>query len=173
RAKHIVNKAVVNEDASVKLVRELKEEVALLRRKLEMVGPNNSRGSDLKDRLQANEKLIADLNQTWEEKLRRTQAIQMEREQALAALGISVDVNETGAAVGLHAPKDIPHLVNLSEDPLLSECLVYNLKPGRTSVGSNDETSTADIRLSALGGVAPNHCYFDYNTATGIRAETC
>ncbi|KAJ1952335.1 hypothetical protein EC988_003613, partial [Linderina pennispora] len=167
RAKHIINQAMVNEDASVKLVRELKEEVALLRRKLAMAGPNNSRGSDLKDQLQANEKLIAELNQTWEEKLRRTQAIQMEREQALAALGISIDTNEAGVGVGLHAPKDIPHLVNLSEDPLMSECLVYNLKPGRTLVGSNDEGSSADIRLSALGDVVPNHCYFDYDTATG------
>ncbi|ORX74357.1 kinesin-domain-containing protein [Linderina pennispora] len=153
RAKHIINQATVNEDASVRLVRDLKEEVALLRRKLAMAGPNNSRGSDLKDQLQANEKLIAELNQTWEEKLRRTQAIQMEREQALAALGISIDTNEAG--------------VNLSEDPLMSECLVYNLKPGRTLVGSSDEGSSADIRLSALGDVVPNHCYFDYDTATG------
>ncbi|KAI8321537.1 kinesin-domain-containing protein [Martensiomyces pterosporus] len=169
-AKHIVNQATVNEDATVKLVRELKEEVASLRRRLAMAGPNNSQGSDLQDQLEANEKLIHELNQTWEEKLRRTQAIQMERERALAALGISIDTNRAGYGVGLHAPRDIPHLVNLSEDPLMSECLVYNLKPGRTTVGADGEATEGgdtDIKLSASGGVSRHHCSFDYDVSSG------
>ncbi|KAJ2005203.1 hypothetical protein GGI04_002337 [Coemansia thaxteri] len=156
RAKHIVNQATVNEDATAKLVRELKEEVAGLRQRLLAAGPNNAPGGgDLEDRVRANEKLIAELNRTWEEKLRHTQRIQAEREQALAALGIAIDTS----GLGLHAPRDIPHLVNLSEDPLMSECLVYNLKRGHTLVGSGD----VDIRLSAAGGVAPRHCIFAHD----------
>lgn len=28
----------------------------------------------------------------------------------------------------------MPHLVNLNEDPLMSECLIYQIKPGKTLV---------------------------------------
>ncbi|KAJ2716944.1 hypothetical protein H4R19_000343 [Coemansia spiralis] len=171
RARHIVNVATVNEDATVKLVRQLKGEIAELRRRLELAGPaaaqaaqaGSPAGGELEDQLAANEKLIAELNQSWEDKLFRTQALQHEREQALAALGIAVDTNRHGLGIGLHAPRDIPHLVNLSEDPLMSECLVYNLKPGTTVVGSSDR---ADIRLGASGGVAARHCFFDYSPAS-------
>ncbi|KAJ1730427.1 hypothetical protein LPJ61_003013, partial [Coemansia biformis] len=173
RARHIVNVATVNEDATVKLVRQLKGEIAELRRRLELAKPatpstasggsSSGSGGELEDQLVANEKLIAELNQSWEDKLHRTQALQQEREQALAALGIAVDTNQQGLGVGLHAPRDIPHLVNLSEDPLMSECLVYNIKPGTTVVGSSEH---ADIRLGASGGVAARHCFFDYSSAT-------
>ncbi|KAJ2868651.1 hypothetical protein GGI22_000745 [Coemansia erecta] len=159
RAKHIVNVATVNEDATVKLVRELKEEIAELRKRLSLTGPNSAQGGDLEDQLVANEKLIAEMNQTWEQKLQRTQALQMEREQALAALGIAIDTNSAGMGVGLHAPRDIPHLVNLSEDPLMSECLVYNIKAGRTLVGTAPD---ADIRLGG-NSVCAHHCWFEYD----------
>ncbi|KAJ2554462.1 hypothetical protein EV175_002575 [Coemansia sp. RSA 1933] len=159
RAKHIVNVATVNEDATVKLVRELKEEIAELRKRLALAGPNSAQGGDLEDQLEANEKLIAEMNQTWEQKLQRTQTLQMERERALAALGIAIDTNSAGLGVGLHAPRDIPHLVNLSEDPLMSECLVYNIKPGHTLVGS---ATDADIRLGGTS-VCAHHCRFDYD----------
>ncbi|KAJ1667545.1 hypothetical protein IW140_002125 [Coemansia sp. RSA 1813] len=159
RAKHIINVATVNEDANVKLVRELKEEIAELRKRLALAGPNSAQGGDLEDQLVANEKLIAEMNQTWEQKLQRTQTLQMEREQALAALGISIDTNSAGMGVGLHAPRDIPHLVNLSEDPLMSECLVYNIKPGRTLVGT---ATDVDIRLGG-NNVCAHHCWFNYD----------
>ncbi|KAJ2638093.1 hypothetical protein GGF40_001905 [Coemansia sp. RSA 1286] len=157
RAKRIVNKATVNEDATSRLVRDLKAEVAQLRQQL----AKDESSKDLEDQLAASEKLVAELNTSWEEKLRRTQMIQAERERALAALGISVDTNREGYGVGLHAPRDIPHLVNLSEDPLMSECLVYNIKPGKTLVGS---AADVDIRLGVSGGVEPMHCYFEYNS---------
>ncbi|KAJ2316387.1 hypothetical protein IWW52_003672, partial [Coemansia sp. RSA 2704] len=162
RAKHIVNVATVNEDASVKLVRQLKEEIAELRRQLEQAAPaaaGAGSGHDLEEQLAADEKLVAELNQSWEEKLRRTQTLQQEREQALQALGIAVDMNRQGMGVGLHAPRDIPHLVNLNEDPLMSECLVYNIKPGTTLVGGSN--GDADIKLG--GDVAPRHCLLEYD----------
>ncbi|PIA18525.1 kinesin-domain-containing protein [Coemansia reversa NRRL 1564] len=176
RARHIVNVATVNEDATAKLVRQLREEINELQRQLhKRTAPsattsNNANGGgvgsggDLEDQLAADEKLIAELNQSWEEKLQRTQALQQAQEQALAAMGISVDTDGQGQGVGLHAPRDIPHLVNLSEDPLMSECLVYNLKPGTTVVGDDD---SADIRLG--GGVAQNHCVFEYDGELIVR----
>ncbi|KAJ2729673.1 hypothetical protein H4S00_000368 [Coemansia sp. D1744] len=175
RAKHIVNVATVNEDATVKMVRQLKEEIAELRRRLaEAVpaepgfGASTGSGHELEEQLAADEKLVAELNQSWEEKLHRTQTLQQEREQALQALGIAVDMNRQGLGVGLHAPRDIPHLVNLNEDPLMSECLVYNIKPGTTVVGchSDEAESGADIQLG--GDVAPRHCFFDYDLDTGV-----
>ncbi|CAG8676494.1 1870_t:CDS:1, partial [Paraglomus occultum] len=42
-----------------------------------------------------------------------------EREKALDELGIMVEKN----AVGVHPPKKVPHLINLNEDPLMSEYL--------------------------------------------------
>ena len=40
-----------------------------------------------------------------------------------------------------------PNLVNLSEDPLLSETLLYILKDGLTRVGRMAEGSKLDIQL--------------------------
>ena len=43
------------------------------------------------------------LNETWEEKLQRTQEVQKEREKALEELGITVEKN----LVGVHTPKKV------------------------------------------------------------------
>jgi len=51
------------------------------------------------------------------------------------------------------------HLVNLNEDPLMSECLLYYIKDGRTSVGSLD---TQDIQLYGPS-ILNQHCYFTSN----------
>ncbi|KAF9924027.1 kinesin-like protein Klp8 [Linnemannia zychae] len=183
QAKRIKNKAVVNEDPNAKLIRELKEELLELRSKLSIYDPTQA-GSDLKsphsavtivdlngntrtltkdqlqDEVQASEKIMAELNETWEEKLRKTQEIQQEREKTLEELGISVDKGQ----VGVHTPKKMPHLVNLNEDPLMSECLVYHLKPGKTLVGRLESSVPADIRLSGTS-IHDAHCYFENNNS--------
>ncbi|KAF9319375.1 kinesin-like protein Klp8 [Podila horticola] len=180
QAKRIKNKAIVNEDPNAKLIRELKEELLDLRSKLGVYdpiqGPNvtapdtlvtivdlhgNSRTltkEQLQDEVQASEKIMAELNETWEEKLRKTQEIQQEREKTLEELGISVEKGH----IGVHTPKKMPHLVNLNEDPLMSECLVYQLKPGKTQVGKLESSSPADIRLSGTN-IGDAHCYFENN----------
>jgi len=48
------------------------------------------------------------------------------------------------------------HLVNLNEDPLMSECLLYYIKDGQTLVGSLD---TQDIQLYGAS-ILNQHCYF-------------
>jgi len=199
QAKKIKNKAVVNEDPNAKLIRELKEELDLLRDKLMVYAPEeleqmaaNSahlKGSNgplspstrqnlnmkqeivIKDQdgverkmtreevveqLQSSEKLLNELNETWEEKLKRTEQIQVEREKALEELGIAVEKNN----VGVYTPKKMPHLVNLNEDPLMSECLMYQIKLGTTRVGRQDSEVPADIRLSGPN-IFDNHCHFD------------
>ncbi|XP_058890615.1 kinesin-like protein KIF1A isoform X13 [Acipenser ruthenus] len=98
------------------------------------------------ERLKETEKIIAELNETWEEKLRRTEAIRMEREALLAEMGVAM--REDGGTVGVFSPKKTPHLVNLNEDPLMSECLLYYIKDGITRVGREDAASRQDIVLS-------------------------
>uniref|UniRef100_A0A8C5A947 Kinesin motor domain-containing protein n=1 Tax=Gadus morhua TaxID=8049 RepID=A0A8C5A947_GADMO len=80
--------------------------------------------------LQETEKIIAELNETWEEKLRKTESIRFERETLLAEMGVSI--KEDGGTLGVFSPKGTPHLVNLNEDPLMSECLLYYIKEGVT-----------------------------------------
>ncbi|KAI7874930.1 kinesin-domain-containing protein [Lichtheimia hyalospora FSU 10163] len=180
QAKKIKNKAVVNEDPNAKIIRELKEELDLLRNRLHVYAPDvaeqliaqstykeievaDSNGQVRKmtkkaivEQLQTSEKLLANLNESWEDKLKKTEEIHTEREKALEELGIAVHKNN----VGVYTPKKIPHLVNLSEDPLMSECLVYQLKPGKTHVGNESSESTAEIRLSGPN-IQDMHCIFE------------
>jgi kinesin family member 1 len=189
-AKRIKTHAVVNEDPNAKLIRELKAELASLRAKLSgnpdedsvydpSVPPHKQfvtlrkpdgtlvrvTKAEIAEQLQASEKLMMEMNQTWEEKLLRTQAIQRERESALEALGISVEKG----LIGFHSPR-VPHLVNLSDDPLLAECLVYNLKPEVvTTVGNM--TSEANIKLTG-SNILPEHCRFE-NTDNVVTIYPC
>ena len=48
----------------------------------------------------------------------------------LAEMGVAI--REDGNTVGVFSPKKTPHLVNLNEDPLMSECLLYYIKDGVT-----------------------------------------
>lgn len=180
-AKRIKNHAIVNEDPNARMIRELKAELAQLRSKLggattgvpgmpvesypegtpldqQMVSIVQADGTikrvskaEIMDQLSQSEKLYKDLNQTWEEKLLRTEEIHKEREAALEELGISIEKGN----VGLSTPKKMPHLINLHDDPLLAECLVYNLKPGITTVGNIG--SSSDIRLTG-SRILEHHC---------------
>ncbi len=201
-AKRIKNHAVVNEDPNARMIRELKEELEKLRSQLTggggASGPNGIveeqyapdtplekqivsiaqpdgtikkvSKAEIVEQLGQSEKLYKDLNQTWEEKLAKTEEIHKEREAALEELGISIEKG----FVGLSTPKNMPHLVNLSDDPLLTECLVYNLKPGTTNVGNSDiDGQTAQIRLNG-SQILADHCDFE-NTdgkVTVIPKET-
>ncbi|KAI4494810.1 hypothetical protein M0804_001011 [Polistes exclamans] len=187
RAKQIVCKAVVNEDANAKLIRELKEEIQKLRELLKQEGIDvqegdeiirtNKREDDYKesrsripshttstiaeeavDQLQASEKLIAELNETWEEKLKRTESIRLQREAVFAEMGVAV--KEDGVTVGVFSPKKTPHLVNLNEDPLMSECLIYYIKDGFTRIGSAEANIPQDIQLCGPH-ILSEHCVFE------------
>ncbi|KAL6711928.1 hypothetical protein ACN47E_002971 [Coniothyrium glycines] len=187
-AKRIKNHAVVNEDPNARMIRELKEELAKLRGQLSGGTAGDANGvseeqyapdtplekqivsitqpdgtikkvskAEIVEQLDQSEKLYNDLNQTWEEKLQKTEEIHKEREAALEELGISIEKG----FVGLSTPKNMPHLVNLSDDPLLTECLVYNLKPGTTTVGNSDvDGQTAQIRLNG-SQILAEHCTFE------------
>ncbi|XP_039756147.1 kinesin-like protein unc-104 isoform X8 [Pararge aegeria] len=200
RAKQIVCKAVVNEDANAKLIRELKEEILKLRELLKAEGIDVEEGPDGRvlyekkdqptseenaspmrkksesealspklsraattiaeeavDQLQASEKLIAELNETWEEKLKRTEQIRVQREAVFAEMGLAV---KEGVTVGVYSPKKTPHLVNLNEDPNLSECLLYYIKDGITRLGTAEGNVPQDIQLCG-SHILSEHCIFE------------
>ncbi|KAI9481059.1 MAG: hypothetical protein EXX96DRAFT_482414 [Benjaminiella poitrasii] len=107
------------------------------------------------DQLQSSEKLLLEVKQTWEERMRKTEEIHREREKALEELGVIVEKDN----VGVYAPRSI-HLINLNEDPLMTECLMYHIKPGVTRVGRLGSDIHADIRLSGPE-IMDEHCYFE------------
>nr|XP_031308448.1 kinesin-like protein KIF1A isoform X14 [Camelus dromedarius] len=119
------------------------------------------------ERLKETEKIIAELNETWEEKLRRTEAIRMEREALLAEMGVAM--REDGGTLGVFSPKKTPHLVNLNEDPLMSECLLYYIKDGVTRVGREDAEKRQDIVLSGHF-IKEEHCVFRSDSRGGSEA---
>lgn len=209
QAKRIKNKAIVNEDPNAKLIRDLKDELELLRDRLRTYAPeeveqltatsaykssgvnptsSTSRASaaaaaassaakkplseieimdssgkkkkmskeEIIEQLQSSEKLLANLNESWEEKLKKTEEIHLEREKSLKELGITIEKND----MGVYTPKTIPFIVNLNEDPLMSECLMYQIKPGFTRLGRQESEVQADIRLSG-SNIQEEHCTFE------------
>lgn len=146
RAKRIINHAVVNEDPNARIIRELREEVEMLRGQLKFA----STPEGINERLKESETLMKEISQTWEEKLRKTEKIHQERQQALEKMGISVQ------ASGIKVETNKYYLVNLNADPSLNELLVYYMKE-RTLVGRPDAPSEQDIQLSGLG-IMPQHC---------------
>ena len=155
RVKRIKTRPVVNEDANVKFIRELKQELLALRAQLAGSSDAGPTKAELLEKLMESEKLMLEASRSWEERLAKAREIQNHRDAALESLGISVDENQ----IGLHMPK-YPHLVNVSDDPLLNTCLIYNIRPGVTEVG-NETSENVQIRLGGTG-ILPRHCRFEY-----------
>uniref|UniRef100_A0A665WGX5 Kinesin family member 13Bb n=1 Tax=Echeneis naucrates TaxID=173247 RepID=A0A665WGX5_ECHNA len=166
RAKSIVNHAVVNEDPNARIIRELREEVEKLREQL--TEAELMKAPELKERLEESEKLIQEMTVTWEEKLRKTEAVAQERQRQLESLGISLQSS------GIRVVDDKCFLVNLNADPALNELLVYYLKE-HTRVGS---ANSQDIQLCGMA-IQPEHCVIDITEKNGVlltphrNARTC
>ena len=75
---------------------------------------------------------------------------------------MGVALRDDTTVSGVFSPKNIPHLVNLNEDPFMSECLLYYLKVNDvTYVGTAD--LPADIVLCGKG-ICPRHAVFEFIT---------
>ncbi|KAK7489441.1 hypothetical protein BaRGS_00019385 [Batillaria attramentaria] len=145
RAKRIVNHAVINEDPNARIIRELREEVEMLRQQLSAA--QSMKAPDLQDRLMESEKLMKDMSKTWEEKLAETERIHHERHKALEQMGVSVQTS------GIRLDNTCPYLVNLNADPSLNELLVYYLKTSSCTSLSPDSDRRA-VNKAWLGGLA-------------------
>ncbi|XP_022651969.1 kinesin-like protein KIF13A isoform X4 [Varroa jacobsoni] len=149
RAKRIVNHAVVNEDPNAKLIRQLKQQVEELKARLLQV-----RSADVSARLEESESLMKEISQPWEEKVKHTEQVHIQRQQALEKMGISVEAD------GIKVESDKFYLVNLNADPSLNEMLLFNIKKERTLVGRPDSERPEvqpDIHLFGIG-IQNEHC---------------
>jgi kinesin family protein 14 len=150
QARSIVNIARINEDHSSRLIRELRQEIEWLKTQLGFEGDIHSilrsheEVQQLKEKLNEYEKLMKEMTISWEERLRKTEERKREEADQLKKAGVSFKVDNRQ-----------PNLVNLNDDPQLSEMLLYVLKQGDTSVGRSPQ---CDIQLTAPL-VAKDHWY--------------
>uniref|UniRef100_A0A3Q3JYI2 Kinesin-like protein KIF14 n=1 Tax=Monopterus albus TaxID=43700 RepID=A0A3Q3JYI2_MONAL len=82
----------------------------------------------------------------WREKLEQAEIRKREETKELQKAGVTFKVDNR-----------LPNLVNLNEDPQLSEMLLYMIKEGRTTVGKLKSDSTHDIQLTGAL-IADQHC---------------
>ncbi|CAN7945420.1 unnamed protein product, partial [Ixodes pacificus] len=143
RAKNIINKPTINEDANVKLIKELREEIARLKSK---VGIDD--GSTLvMEKLQENEARVKFLTEEWTEKWKETHKILKEQK----TLGLRM----SGQGVVLDSER--PHLIGLGDDLLSTGVVLYHLKDGITNIGTEKAAIKQDIVLSG-SGIQDEHC---------------
>ncbi|XP_061096949.1 kinesin-like protein KIF14 [Conger conger] len=154
QARLIINIAKVNEDNNAKLIRELKAEVEKLKAaqmSAKGVEPENMRLfqqeiAALKTQLTQQEREMAEAHRKWKEKLEQAEKRKREETKELQKAGITFKVDNR-----------LPNLVNLNEDPQLSEMLLYMIKEGQTKVGKHKSESAHDIQLSGAL-IADEHC---------------
>ncbi|XP_017268278.1 uncharacterized protein kif16bb [Kryptolebias marmoratus] len=131
RAKNIMNTPRVNEDGSVKMIRELQAEVTRLQTLL------------------AEATQVESVTEQWNSKWDQTQNILQEETVAL---------RKEGSGVVLDCL--LPHLIGIDEDLLRAGINLYYLKEGRTLIGSDDALCSQDIVLHGPG-LLREHCVLE------------
>lgn len=144
RAKNIINKPTVNEDPSVKLIRELREEIDRL--KAVMSGDPVMLAA-VQEQLAVKEAKEQKLTEAWNEKWKEAAKILQEHN----ALGLK----RTGLGVVLDSDK--PHLIGLDEDILSTGITLYQLREGNTLIGCEESEESPHIALKGPG-ILPLHC---------------
>lgn len=143
RAKNIINKPTINEDPNVKLIKELREEIARL--KCRLGGDDGS--TSVMEKLQENEARVKFLTDEWTEKWKETHKILKEQK----TLGLRM----SGQGVVLDSER--PHLIGLGDGLLSTGVVLYHLKDGRTLIGTDAAGVKQDIVLNGAG-ILGEHC---------------
>ncbi|XP_053568097.1 kinesin-like protein KIF16B isoform X2 [Bombina bombina] len=153
RAKNIINKPTINEDANVKLIRELRAEIARLKALLtqgnQIALLDSPTALSMEEKLQQNEARVEELTKEWTNKWNETQNILKEQTLALRKEGIGVVLDS-----------ELPHLIGIDDDLLSTGIILYHLKEGRTYVGREDAATDQDIVLHGLD-LESEHCIFE------------
>ncbi|XP_009886287.1 PREDICTED: stAR-related lipid transfer protein 9 [Charadrius vociferus] len=157
-AKNIINKPRVNEDANVKLIRELREEIDRLKSMLMSFELRNSspswsddRDGNLTELVLQNEMKIEQLTKDWTSKWTDRKAIMEE---------YSVDINKEKAGVTIDS--SLPHLMAMDDDILSTGVVLYHLREGTTKIGRSDSDQDQDIVLQGRW-IERDHCMIDNN----------
>uniref|UniRef100_UPI00398E5E76 kinesin-like protein KIF16B isoform X2 n=1 Tax=Pristiophorus japonicus TaxID=55135 RepID=UPI00398E5E76 len=153
RAKNIINKPTINEDSNVKLIRELRAEIARLKALLaqgnQIALLDSPTALSMEEKLQQNEARVEELTKEWTNKWNETQNILKEETLALRKEGIGVVLDS-----------ELPHLIGIDDDLLSTGIILYHLKEGKTYVGREDATTEQDIVLHGLD-LESEHCIFE------------
>eukprot|EP00062_Callorhinchus_milii_P007884 gi/632949996/ref/XP_007890479.1/ PREDICTED: kinesin-like protein KIF16B isoform X3 [Callorhinchus milii] len=153
RAKNIINKPTINEDTNVKLIRELRAEIARLKALLAQGNKiallDSPTALSMEEKLQQNEARVEELTKEWTNKWNETQNILKEETLALRKEGIGVVLDS-----------ELPHLIGIDDDLLSTGIILYHLKEGKTYVGRDDATTEQDIVLHGLD-LESDHCIFE------------
>ncbi|XP_015275304.1 PREDICTED: kinesin-like protein KIF16B, partial [Gekko japonicus] len=158
RAKNIINKPTINEDPNVKLIRELRAEIARLKALLaqgnQIALLDSPTALSMEEKLQQNEARVQELTKEWTNKWNETQNILKEQTLALRKEGIGVVLDS-----------ELPHLIGIDDDLLSTGIILYHLKEGRTHVGREDAVAEQDIVLHGLD-LESEHCVFEHFDGT-------
>ncbi|XP_029371710.1 kinesin-like protein KIF16B isoform X3 [Echeneis naucrates] len=158
RAKNIINKPTINEDANVRLIRELRAEIARLKALLvqgnQIALLDSPTALSMEEKLHQNEARVLELTKEWTNKWNETQNILKEETLALRKEGIGVVLDS-----------ELPHLIGIDDDLLSTGIILYHLKEGRTYVGREDASTEQDIILHGLD-LESEHCLFESQNGT-------
>ncbi|XP_031435872.1 stAR-related lipid transfer protein 9 [Clupea harengus] len=149
-ARNIVNKPKVNEDANVRLIRELREEIDRLKTMLlsfEMQRDpspslSDERDGSLSDIVLQNELKVDQLTKDWSEGWSH-------KRELLEAYSMDIDRDRAGFLV--HAL--VPHLIALDRDVLSTGVTFYHLREGLTRIGPRGNAQE-ELQIVLLGGTS-------------------
>uniref|UniRef100_A0A2K5F934 Kinesin-like protein KIF16B n=1 Tax=Aotus nancymaae TaxID=37293 RepID=A0A2K5F934_AOTNA len=155
RAKNIINKPTINEDANVKLIRELRAEIARLKTLLaqgnQIALLDSPTALSMEEKLQQNEARVQELTKEWTNKWNETQNILKVRIKKMS-------LRKEG--IGVVLDSELPHLIGIDDDLLSTGIILYHLKEGQTYVGREDASTEQDIVLHGLD-LESEHCIFE------------
>ncbi|XP_077092723.1 uncharacterized protein kif16bb isoform X2 [Siphateles boraxobius] len=153
RAKNILNKPTVNEDSNVKIIRELRAEIARLKALLsagnQMVSFEQPLGSSVEERLHQDEARVQELTKQWASRWKEIHNILREDTVALRKEGIGVVLDS-----------QMPYLICIDEDLLSTGVVLYHLKEGKTSAGTGGTEPEQDMVLHGEA-LQREHCVFE------------
>ncbi|EPB76030.1 kinesin motor domain protein [Ancylostoma ceylanicum] len=142
RAKAIKTNAVVNENQTERIMRELREENERLQQQLKGGGGgSNEEVESLRRQLEQNQKEMAELEKTWQEKIAEEAAKNNASAERMAIM---------------KQRQEVPHLWNLNEDPALTDVIVHFLPPGEVTIGNKTADPAPMVQLNGLS-ILPQH----------------
>ncbi|XP_073824696.1 kinesin family member nebbish isoform X1 [Musca autumnalis] len=177
QASRIINRVKVNESQHDKTIRELRAEIDRLKslhfeyeRKRRLSETMNTVPKAIIDKFAVNEIEMENLREQLSERekeLKRAQKSWMDRLKEAEDLRKSdlLLLRRKGLALELFRDRNQACLINLTDDPMLSETLFYILPPGHVTVGRKRSTTTGTQPDIILDGplIAHNHCTIDNN----------
>lgn len=150
RAKNIINRPTVNEDPNVRIIKELRAEIARLKALLggsldNIVTPK------VQEKLHENEARVKVLTQEWAGKWNESGTILKDDMFAVRKEGLGVVLDS-----------QLPHLIGIDDDICSTGIMLYHIKEGRTTVGRPDADITPDIVLAGVE-IEKDHCVIEYH----------